>query len=92
MKPQEFWNSTYREINLYIQTNLVKIVDNLKREINLQEAVSNKIIRADSMSKRPKIIPIRDSYKELFKEENKRMMSPEEITKRIRKVMKQEKI
>ncbi len=65
-------------------------MDELKKEINLQEAVTNKLIRADSMSKRPKIIPIRDNYKELFKEEQKEMTA-EEITRRMREVMKIEK-
>lgn len=88
MKPSEFWNSTYRQINIYIQTHLIKIVDDLKREINLQEAVTNKLIRADSMSKRPKIVPIRDSYKDLFKEEEQRIISPEEITRKMREFMK----
>ena len=67
MKPHEFWNSRYSEINIYCQTHLLKIIDNLKSEINLQESVTNKLIRADSMSKDPKIILIRDDYKELFK-------------------------
>lgn len=71
MKPHEFWNSRYSEINIYCQTHLVKIMDDLKREINLQEAVTNKLIKADSMSKNPKIIPIRDSFEELFKTEEK---------------------
>lgn len=92
IKPQEFWNSRYLEINIYCQTHLVKIVDDLKREINLQEAVTNKLIRADSMSKNPKIILIRDSYKELFKDEEQDMiMTTGEITKRMREVMKTEK-
>ena len=70
MKPYEFWNSTYREINVFIQVHLIKLKDDLKREINLQEAVTNKLIKADAMSnKRPKIEPIRDSYKDLFKKE-----------------------
>lgn len=71
MKPHEFWNSRYSEINAYCQTHLVKIIDDLKSEINLQEAVTNKLIRADSMSKNPKIILIRDNYKKLFKTEKK---------------------
>ena len=71
MKPHEFWNSRYSEINAYCQTHLVKIIDDLKSEINLQEAVTNKLIRADCMSKNPKIILIRDNYKKLFKTEEK---------------------
>lgn len=90
MKPKEFWNSTYREVNSYIQSHLIKIMDNLKREINLQEAVTNKLIQADSMSKKPKIVPIRDNYKELFKEENQKIMSPKEIKRRMQEVMKME--
>lgn len=91
MRPYEFWNSRYSEINAYCQTHLVKIIDDLKREINLQEAVTNKLIRADSMSRNPKIIPIRDNYKELFKEEEQQMQSPEEIIRRMRGIMKVEK-
>ncbi len=89
MKPREFWDSTYREINLYLQTHLVKIVDDLKREINLQEAVTNKLIRADSMSKKPKIILIRDSYKGLYQEEKQEFdtRSPEEIKRKMREMM-----
>ena len=71
MKPHEFWNSRYSEINIYCQVNLAKIIDDLKREINLQEAVTNKLIKADSMSINPKIILIRDNYKELFKIDEK---------------------
>ena len=68
MKPHEFWNSRYSEINAYCKTHLVTIIEDLKSEINLQEAVTNKLIRADSMSKNPKIVLIRESYEELFKE------------------------
>lgn len=89
MKPQEFWNCRYSEINSYCQSNLIRNIDDLKREINLQEAVTNKLIRADSMSRNPKIVPIRDAYKDLFKdEEQSSIQSPEEISKRMRFLMK----
>ncbi len=90
MKPYEFWNSRYLEINTYCQTHLSKTIDDLKREINLQEAVTNKLIRADSMSRNPKIVPIRDNYKELFKEEEQQVQSPESIIRRMRGIMKAE--
>lgn len=90
MKPQEFWNSRYLEINTYCQAHLVKIIDDLKREINLQEAVTNKLIRADSMSKNPKIVLIRDNYKELFKDEKEKNMSPKELKMRMRELMRTE--
>lgn len=92
MKPFEFWNSRYSEINIYCQTHLAKNADDLKREINLQEAVTNKLIRADSLSRNPKIIPIRDNYKNLFQDEEKKyIQSPEEITKKMRLLMIKEK-
>lgn len=91
MKPHEFWNSRYLEINIYCQTHLAKTIDDLKREINLQEAVTNKLIRADSMSRNPKIVPIRENYKDLFKEEEQESQSPEAIIRRMREIMKKEK-
>ncbi len=91
MKPTEFWNARYSEINIYCQTHIAKTIDNLKQEINLQEAVTNKLIRADSMSRNPKIVPIRDNYKELFKEEEQQSQSPEDIARRMRNIMKTEK-
>ena len=43
------------------------------------------------MSRNPKIIPIRDNYKELFKDEEKQLQSPEEITRKMRAIMINEK-
>lgn len=71
MKPQEFWNSRYSEINSYCQAHLIKQIDELKKEINLQEVVTNKLISGDCMNQNAKIILIRDSYKELFREKEK---------------------
>ncbi len=90
MKPKEFWNSRYSEINNYCQMCMMKIIDDLKREISLQEAVTNKLIRADSMSKNPKIIPIKDSYKSLFTENQPKIDSAKEITRKMRTIMKVE--
>jgi hypothetical protein len=90
IKPAEFWNGKYLEINAYCQIHLAKAIDDLKREINLQEAITNKLIRADSMSKNPKIELIRNNYKELFNEEEK-IETPEEIMKKMRMIMKSEK-
>lgn len=66
MKPYEFWNSRYSEINAYCQIHLVKIIDELKREIDLQEAVTNKLIAGDCMNQNAKMITIKEQYKELY--------------------------
>ncbi len=67
LTPNEFWNATYRQVNTYIQAQIIKILDDFKRNIQLDEAVTNKLIRADSMSKKPKVIPLRETFKNLFK-------------------------
>ena len=85
MKPAEFWECTYSEVNLFIQINMVRMVDEFKREITLQEAVTDKLIRADSMTKRPKVVPLRKTFKNLFKKETKiKYQSPEEQLRRLR--------
>ena len=40
------------------------------------------------MSKSPKIILIRDNYKELFKEEENQVQSPQELARKMREIMK----
>lgn len=49
----------------------MRIIDNLKEEIKLQKTVTNKFIKADRMSKKPRVILIRDSYPDLYKKEEK---------------------
>ena len=87
MKPDEFWNSEYRQINSYLQINMIKMLDDFKTQITLQEAVTDKLIKADSMSKSPKVIPLRKMFAKLFKEEPKiHYQSPEEQIARLRKL------
>ena len=66
LTPNEFWSLTYKEVNTFCQSNLIKMQDDFKRNIVLQEAVTDKMIQADSMSRRPKIVPLRKMFKELF--------------------------
>lgn len=92
MKPSEFWNSTYREINIYTQANLCHIIDNFRQDVRLQEAVTDKLIMADAMSnKKPKIVQLQKVFKNLFPNKEENIQSPEEITKRMREMMKAEK-
>lgn len=92
MKPQEFWDSTYREIKIYTQSNLCHIMDDFRQEIKLQEAVTDKMILADAMSnKRPKIIPLQKTFEKIFPKKEEIAQSPEEITRRMREMMKKQK-
>lgn len=67
LMPRDFWNMSYKEINRFCQANLIKLQDDFKRNIILQEAVTDKMIQADSMSKKPKVVPLRKMFQELFK-------------------------
>jgi len=92
MKPNEFWNSTYREISAFTQSNLLHNVDDFRREIQLQEAVTDKLIQADAMSnKRPKIVPLQKTFKNIFPKQEETIQSPEEIARRMRAIMKASK-
>lgn len=87
MKPDEFWNCEYRQLNTFLQINMIRILDDFKRQITLQEAVTDKLIKADSMTKRPKVIPLRKMFSKLFKEEPKiKYQSPQEQIARLRKL------
>lgn len=68
MKPNEFWNCTYREVVLFCEVNCGKVADDFKANINLQEAVTNKLIQADGMTmgKRAKVVLLRKMFEKLF--------------------------
>lgn len=87
MKPDEFWNCEYRHTNTFLQTNMVRILDDFKMQIILQEAVTDKLIKADSMSKRPKVISLKKMFAKLFDKEPKiHYQSPQEQIARLRKL------
>lgn len=92
MKPNEFWNSTYREVHVFTQANLSKVMDDMRTEIKLQEAITDKLIMADAMSqRRPKVIPLQKTFQKLFPENEDEIQTPEEITRRMRTIMKNSK-
>lgn len=69
------------------------MIDEFKQEISLQEAVTNKMIMADPMSNRiPKRISLYETFKNLFpKKDETIVQSADEITKRMRQLMKFDK-
>lgn len=52
---------------MYCEMQVVRIKESFKQEITLQEAVTNKLLQGDCMRKKPKIVPLREIFKELFK-------------------------
>lgn len=92
MKPNEFWDSTYREINIFTTANLTRIMDEFRQEIRLQEAVTDKLILADAMSnRRPRINPLQKTFEKLFPKKEEYVQTPDEITKRMRGIIRNEK-
>jgi len=69
MKPNEFWECTYREVVLFCEVNSIRKNESFKSNVVLQEAVTNKLIQADGMSmgKKAKVISLKKMFKDLFK-------------------------
>ena len=101
MKPSEFGNCSYREAFLFANSYNKGKEEEFKNQIVLFEKVTDKVISMNAFAKKPKYISlIKDSYKELFKDEldelvkngNITMMSQEEkiqicygVTRRIKR-------
>ena len=67
MKPNEFWNATFREISKYCEVNLIRTHDEFRNQIVVQEASTDKLLMGDAMRKKPKIMPLKKMFKNLFK-------------------------
>lgn len=80
MKPSEFWNNTYREVNLYCKMNLIKITDDFKLQISLQEESTNKVIKSNPLLVRhPKIQSLQTAFNYLFKKKEEEQTIEEQI-------------
>lgn len=84
MKPDEFWNCTYRETLLFVNSNSLQREEDIKQQIILLEQYGNKIIQAFNF-KRPKNKSlIKDIFKDLFEEELNPYQSIEEQIRNMR--------
>ena len=52
---------------LFCEVNSIRKNEQFKSDVILQEAVTNKIILADGMNKRPKVVSLKKMFKEIFK-------------------------
>ena len=67
MTPNEFWDSEFKSILLYCDCILIKGNEDFKNSIILEEAVTNKTLKAHPLiSKHPKVISLMDTFKKLF--------------------------
>lgn len=71
MTPQEFYDCTYKDVKEYVEYNSLQREKELKNQITLYEAVTDKMISATKWNK-PKYISLtKDTFKELFESELK---------------------
>ncbi len=69
MKPNEFWDCTYRELVEYVNANVLQSEIKIKNNIQLLDELGNKLICAFG-SKHPKNLSlVKDVFKDLFEEE-----------------------
>lgn len=70
MKPCQFWDSTYREVALYVESRSLQYEQEVKARILLAENFGNKLISSGMTAKNPKNLNlIKEIYSDLFKEE-----------------------
>lgn len=83
MFPNEFRNSTYKEIKKYVESNGVKEKESIKEQIVILDALGSKVVLGHPL-KKDKLIFLKDIFKELFDEENSQEQSQEEMIKILR--------
>lgn len=71
LKPNEFWNMTYKEVMIYCKSRLAYINDRLKENIIIEDASTDKMLSADPLlNKYPKINSLTKIFSKLFKKDN----------------------
>lgn len=79
MKPAEFWDCTYREAKLYVQSFFEQKNDEIKVQIQLMDALSDKLLSSNpQVVKKPKYKKLTEVFEKLFKKEQKVEQSLEE--------------
>lgn len=85
MKPSEFWNCTYREANLYVQSFFIEKKESYKLAVGLLDILGEKLLLGDVtrgfFSQQPKHISL---IQELFPEEVEQRQDPRDMARRLR--------
>lgn len=69
MTPNEFWNCTYKEAKLYVDSNSLQRENEYKKQIILFEKFGNKLINGLSYRKPKNHNIITEDFKKLFEKE-----------------------
>lgn len=69
MKPAEFWDCDYREVVRYCNMTSLRYMENFKEQILIEEAVTDKLIRADALvNEKPKFLSLIKRFKHIFED------------------------
>lgn len=91
IKPNEFWEMSFKEICMYCEMQSIRVLEDLKKEIQVQEAVTDKLIGASMVQKNPRVISLKSMFDKLFPKEKIKVQSADEQAKIMRQIMAREK-
>ncbi|MBR1653502.1 MAG: hypothetical protein IJ690_01605 [Clostridia bacterium] len=75
---------------MFCEMQSIKALEDLKKEIQVQEAVTDKLIGASMVQKRPRIISLKSMFEKIFPKEEIKPQSAEEQARILRSIMKRE--
>ena len=88
MKPEEFWNCTYRELFVFVKSNSLQREEEYKKNIILFDALGEKIINIIGRRKPKRISLVKETFKYLFEKDIKpelpHQQTPEEQIRILR--------
>lgn len=82
---------SFSEIHMYCEMQSMKALEDLKKEIQVQEAVSDKLIGASIIQKNPRVISLKSMFDKLFPKEKIKVQSADEQAKIMRQIIAREK-
>ncbi len=82
---------SFKEIYMYCEVQSIRALEDLKKEIQVQEAVSDKLIGASIVQKNPRVISLRSMFDKLFPKEKIKAQPAEEQVKIMRQIIAREK-
>ena len=76
---------------MYCEIQSIKAVEDLKKEIQVQEAVTDKLIGASMVQKCPRVISLKSMFDKLFPKEKIKPQSAKDQAKIMRQIIAREK-
>lgn len=82
---------SFKEIYMYCEMQSIRELEDLKKEIHIQEAVTDKLIGASMVQKNPRVISLKSMFDKLFPKEKIKVQPAEEQVKIMRQIIAREK-